>query len=181
MSSTDNCDDCDGCSHCCPPDEGNDDTGGHVDNHRIIAELVKRGFEHVGGGMFREAYMRKGVVIKVPHNRDGYVDNRTEAAAWRKYRNKPTSLGVYLAPCRLLPNGCLMMRAVDTERPNYSSLPTWAQSIDCSQVGFYKGRLVAYDYALDIMEREEWEMNWGTASNFFHEHRLPYLRKKSAA
>jgi hypothetical protein len=180
------CNDCDGCSRCCHEDVDNycddEEVGGSVSQKEYDATcdaLKSRGFEYVGAGMFRAVFMRGGVVVKVPHNKDGYIDNRTEAAAWRKYRNKPTSRGAYVAPCRLLDDGCLMMVSVDSDNINYANLPAWARQIDCSQVGMYKGRMVAYDFALDVMEREEWEKEWGTFSKFFHENRLDFLKKKS--
>lgn len=178
------CGNCGDCDACCPPDEDDEEVGGSLDQEVYDAmtdEVKNAGFSYVGAGMFRTVYIRDKVVIKVPHNQDGFIDNRTEAAAWRKFRNNPTPFGVHLAPCRLLPNGCLMMMAVDTDYGEFSDLPGWARSVDCSQVGFYKERLVAYDYALDVLEREEWEKEWGTASKFFHQNRLSYLRKKSAA
>lgn len=180
-SSCAGCSDC--CSECLPDDDYDEDeeVGGSISQREFDAmcdSLKDRGFDYVGSGMFRAVYMRGGVVIKVPHNKDGYIDNRTEAAAWKKYRNKPTSFGVYVAPCRLLSDGCLMMVSVDSENVDYGSLPAWARQIDCSQVGMYKGNLVAYDFALDVMEREQWEKDWGTSSKFFHQNRLSYLKKK---
>ena len=182
---------CAGCPECCPSDEEEDFDGDMYDENEEVGgslsqgefdsmcdKLKDSGFTYVGSGMFRAVYMRGGVVVKVPHNKDGYIDNRTEAAAWRKYRNKPTSFGAYIAPCRLLANGCLMMVSVDECAIDYHKLPAWAKKIDCSQVGMYKGNLVAYDFALDVMEREKWEMEWGTSSKFFHQNRLPYLKKQ---
>jgi len=173
------CSDC--CSECLPDDYDDEEVGGSISQLDYDAKcdsLKDRGFKYVGCGMFRAVYMRGGVVVKVPHNKDGYIDNRTEAAAWKKYRNKPTSFGVYVAPCRLLDDGCLMMVSVDSENVDYGSLPAWARQIDCSQVGMYKGNLVAYDFALDVIEREQWEKEWGTSSKFFHHNRLSYLKKK---
>ena len=50
-----------------------------------------------------------------------------------------------------------MMVAVD---PQVESSPEWAGRVDCEQVGTYKGQVVAYDYACDIVERREWETAW---------------------
>jgi hypothetical protein len=82
------------------------------------------------------------VVVKVPHDKDEYIDNRKEAAAWKKYRTKPTSFDVYVAPHCLLSDGCLMLVSVDSENVDYGSLLAWA--------AMYKGNLVAYDFALDV-------------------------------
>lgn len=120
--------------------------------------IQQLGFEHVGGGTFREVYLRKKMVIKVPYSTDGIIDNRVEAAAWRRYRDRPTSRELRLAPCRLLPNLCLMMVAVDVSyNPNE---PEWTSRVDNEQVGVYKGEVVAYDYAGDMVERREWETLW---------------------
>lgn len=198
------CDDCNPpedskpceCEECCPSDDDECGCGdcpvccgdevqhfGYQERKQmqdVVDKLQAAGFEFVGEGMFRAVYMRKGIVVKVPHNKDGYIDNRTEAHAWRIYRDKATSLGIFLAPCRLLSNGCLMMVTVDTgDKRAYEDLPDWALKVDCSQVGIYKERLVAYDYALELVERAEWEKEWGTTSRFFHCNRLPYLRKLS--
>jgi hypothetical protein len=107
------------------------------------------------------------------------IDNRVEAAAWRKYKSQPTDLGIHLAPCRLLTNGCLMM--VTIEKLNAWDHPLWAKKIDGQQVGSYKGKTVAYDYALDVTERHIWEEEWKVMSEYFRDEWLnmkPHLRKK---
>jgi hypothetical protein len=100
---------------------------------------------------------------------DAEIDNKMEARAYKKYRNGPTDTGIYLAPCRLLSNGCLMMMSV--EKINYydQDRPSWADMIDSRQVGKYKDRVVAYDYALDLTERRQWEEDMGEESIFFSE------------
>lgn len=140
----------------------------------IINKLKSIGFVYVGHGMFRTVYMRGNVVVKIPHDISGQIDNRTEARAWKIYRDKATSLGIFLAPCRLMSNGCLMMVTVDTN-VGKMNLPYWTNIVDSYQVGIYKNRVVAYDYALDIIEREQWENEWRTYTDFFHNVRLSYL------
>ena len=124
------------------------------------------GFSYLGEGSFRVAFHQEDKVIKVPITSDGLIDNMVEARAWKKYRNRPTPGGLYLTPCRLLRNGCLMMMKV--KRDELYDRPEWAFKIDGYQVGIYKGRYVAYDYALEIPERFEWEKEWKKHSKFFN-------------
>jgi hypothetical protein len=126
--------------------------------------LVSVGFRYLNQGSFRQVYERGSVVIKIPVNRNGMIDNRAEARAYQKYKNNPTSKGVYLMPCRLLPNGCLMMRKFE-EGPYQR--PDWSHLVDGHQLGRYKGRIVAYDYALDLVDRFQWEKEWGIKTSFF--------------
>lgn len=127
--------------------------------HNFIAQIVALGFEYLSEGSFRTVYRRKAMVIKIPYTTDGINDNRVEAAAWRRYRGHPTSRDIRLAPCRLLPNLCLMMVAVNTNISQVSC-PRWVSRVDSEQVGIYKGEVVAYDYACDIVERRKWEEQW---------------------
>jgi hypothetical protein len=141
--------------------------------------LIERGFEKVGWGSFRATYQRGKIVIKVPRNSDGMVDNMVEARAWHKYKNSPTKDGVFLAPCRLLENGCLMMVAVDVQFFNHSDdagAPDWMKQIEGWQIGLYRGKMVAYDFALDIDERVAWEEEWGLRSEYFNEYCRPSER-----
>ncbi len=131
-------------------------------------QLLARNFTYMSRGSFRRVYQRKNIVIKIPLKHDGLIDNRVEAAAWNKYKNNPTSEGLFLAPCRLLANDCLMMVVVSLLPYDYQR-PEWIEKIDSLQVGLHRGRLVAYDYALDRRERHQWEKEWGIRSNFFHQ------------
>jgi hypothetical protein len=126
------------------------------------------GFRYLNQGSFRQVYERGSVVIKIPLNRNGLIDNNAEAKAYQKYKNSPTSKGVYLMPCRLLPNGCLMMRRI--EDGSYQQ-PDWSKFVDGHQLARYKGRIVAYDYALDLVDRFEWEKEWGIKTSFFSSQR----------
>lgn len=151
----------------------------------FIRKIESAGFEIIGNGGFRDTYQRKGVVIKIPRNRDGEIDNIVESTAWHKYKSSVTSLGIYLAPCRILHNGCLMMATVKL-LPNFESCPKWVKGMhDGWQVGTYKDRIVAYDYALEIAERTEWEDEWGFHSDFFQKEfvkkKLAFQRKRKVA
>ncbi len=142
---------------------------------RFVFDIESKGFKYVACGSFRSAYIRNNLVIKVPNNEDGIIDNKIEARAWRKYKNKPANKGIMLAPCRLLPNGCLIMKKVNTKIPSlvYNEMARldspirWAYDIDGNQVGMYRDKLVAYDYAMDISEREEWEDEMGLYSHCY--------------
>ncbi len=111
--------------------------------------IEKRGFKYIDSGASRHTYLRKKVVIKIPISDFGIYDNEAEAKAWNDYRNQPTSNGFRLAPCRLLPNGCLMMVTVDLDF-DWRLRPAWSRLIDGAQVGLYRGEFVAYDYASDV-------------------------------
>jgi hypothetical protein len=65
-----------------------------------------------------------------------------------------------------------MMVVVDTSvwDEQTHSAPDWADGVDGSQCGLYRGKWVAYDYALELIRfREKIEKKWGTKSVFFHE------------
>lgn len=122
--------------------------------------LAKNGFERIGYGATRVSFKRKNIVIKVPKSKCGFMDNEIEALAYKRYRNNESPDGMFLAPCRLIPNGCLMMKLVDDSNPllraalnSYASmkelLPKWVFGKDGYQIGMYKDRLVQYDYGHD--------------------------------
>lgn len=163
------------------------DTETEVRNHyyHFLKHLVRHKFHYLGEGCFRAAYERGNdiqtelpgcvarydqgvksrVVIKVPLNRDGIIDNIMEFKAWKKYGHGPTDLGIYLAPCRLLNNNALMMVWVDTK--DEIQPPEWAMQLDNYQCGLYKGRVVAFDYALNISERYRWEQELKIQNSFY--------------
>lgn len=148
--------------------------------------LKDKGFELIGEGSFRRVYARGKVVVKVPYNTDGLNDNRIEHKAFHTLFSKPSRDGIQCAPCRLLPNGCLMMVRMENRYVDY---PKWASRVDGKQVGIYKGRVVAYDYALDLTERFEWESQFKLQSEFFNSeswyeqrpHIVKYLKKQRLA
>lgn len=128
----------------------------------IMESLRAKGLTAIGRGSYRVVYARatnSKTVIKVPRNLDGEYDNIIEARAWRELRSTPSHYGIRLAPCRLLPDKSLMM--VRVEKAPYEVLPAWAKKIDGAQVGYYRGKLVAYDYASDLAERFDWEEELG--------------------
>ncbi len=156
-------------------EEYNDDYSGEEvwDNYiEFVNSIKKAGFEEIDEGSFRVVYARNNIVIKIPMNEDGEIDNRVEAAVWRKYKSNPTDRGLYLAPCRLLPNGCLMMGKCNfdytsEESDQRWSSGHWSKNVDNYQVGKYHGRIVAYDYALNVSERMDLEEEWGVHGHVF--------------
>jgi hypothetical protein len=146
-------------------------------NGPFVEHLTDNGFTYLGQGSFRQVYGRGNIVIKVPMNDDGAIDNMVEARAWKEARSKKTRLGLYVAPCRLLINDSLMM--VKVVEADYDSLPAWCTVIDQRQAGYYKNRVVAFDFALDTLERLMWEKEWGVRSNFFRDrwlHKHNYIK-----
>lgn len=150
---------------------------GELNHESFKTHLRMNGWFFINHGSFREVFHRGNWVIKVPFTDDGALDNLMEAKAWRKYRDKPTSLGIMLAPCRLLPNGCLLMVAVDTDNwapPSWNTSINGLEVLDKNQAGFYKGRVVAYDFGLDLTERLAWEEELGLRNTFFQNDWAPY-------
>lgn len=140
----------------------------------FVNKIQKAGFSYLNEGSFRAVYGRKNVVIKVPMVSDGIIDNMVEHRAYHTYWNGPTRRGILIAPCRLLPNKCLMMRKMQwADDPDGVGvvdydLPKWSKTIDGCQVGPYNGRVVAYDFAINLTERFKWEEEWGMFSKYFH-------------
>ena len=138
----------------------------------FVKKLISKGYSFLGSGSFREVYRKHNVIVKVPRCVDGVIDNIIEAKAYSVYRNKPTSLGLILAPAKLIINYCLMMPYLETN-PDASnewlnSLPGWVANIDNFQVGIRNNKLMAYDYALNMKERYQWEEELGIKSKFFN-------------
>lgn len=150
----------------------NIDQPDHVVVERYLSfkqKLKETGFRYLSCGDFRAVYRRKNYVVKVPINIDGIIDNIVEFKGWKKYGYRPTNLGLVLAPCRLLNNNCLMMVRVKTTGLLY---PDWANKVDNCQVGEYRGRVVAYDYALNITERLSWEKELNIEGSYFQRYWL---------
>jgi len=159
---------CCSCSDC-NADENYDQE--YEDHYSSFVKLLESiGFHYVGSGSFRHVYCRKNIVIKIPRNYNGEIDNIMEAKAYRKYKNGPTNLGLYLAPCRMLRDKCLMMMKVNTFMIE-GEYPDWANydNIDHRQVGQYRNRIVAFDFALNLSERLDWENSEGFTGTFFQD------------
>src|ERR1700748_2519731 len=89
----------------------------------FISYICNHGYKYLSYGGFREVYTNNKVVIKVPRNKNGLMDNRVEAKAFSVYHKKPTKEGVRVAPSRLLSNGCLMQAFVKFDWP--TGAPAW--------------------------------------------------------
>lgn len=142
--------------------------------------LKSIGFFYIGRGCSRQTYGRafkrnlfdknkkpetNAVVVKIPLSEFGVMDNFIESLAYKRYRNAATAdqkksvydneKKLFLTPCHLMSNHCLMMKfveAIDYGRP----IPSWGLQLDGRQIGMYNGRHVAYDYGHDaIIERRE--------------------------
>lgn len=132
--------------------------------------MERMNFTLLGEGRMRRTFLApsKRFVLKFPTYEAGLDGNRSEAALYQRFKNKPdhSRYGMVYAPCRLIQNAILMMWAVkegygesdgDREAARNQSaitfdscrrgLPSWVNEVDCQQVGILKnGRLVAYDY-----------------------------------
>jgi hypothetical protein len=125
---------------------------------RLYLESI--GFSFIGNGSFRDCWSRGDLVIKVPKNHDGALDNIVESEVYKKFHSIN---GVKLAPCRLLNNGALVMLKVDT------SVRYDEGRFDGNQVGIRKGQFYVYDYALDCPEfRIKLEKELGIYSVYFY-------------
>jgi hypothetical protein len=116
--------------------------------------LEENGWVFCNGGCCRDVYIKGSYVIKIPFNGKGLQANKSEHKLYRE------SLGKHkkYAPCRLLSNNCLIMRAVldlfyynedEDEMEENNLIPSWAYDLnDGPQVGIdNKGSIFAYDYA----------------------------------
>lgn len=110
----------------------------------IEYNLSKSNWKYVDSGRCRRVWKRNNVVLKIAYNEDGIISNKQEY-----YLYKHDNRGIY-APCRLIKENLLMMRAVEViEDPYYyrEDLPGWALDlIDGPQIGLLNGKYVAYDY-----------------------------------
>lgn len=116
--------------------------------------LKNNGWIFCDSGCCRNVYIKGNYVIKIPYNIKGLQANKSEHKLYHE------SLGRHkrYAPCRLLRNNCLIMRAVSDlfyyneeadEMEEDSLIPSWALDLkDGPQVGIdSKGSIFAYDYA----------------------------------
>lgn len=118
-------------------------------------EFMKRGYHHqkkypfLGRGSCRFTVQTgPRSVLKVPLSPAGVLANRREAGRYFWSQRESIFWGDKLAPCHLWGNGWLSMIRVEPLPLNeLDTLPPWAKSIDCQQVGRGpSGRLLAYDY-----------------------------------
>lgn len=98
----------------------------------------------LGWGRHRRVLKRGNVVIKIPMNLDGVAANLMERKIFLERRYD----GIF-APCRMIGDGCLMMRAVDDIYSKEHLHPDWVNNlVDGAQVGIDRnGRVMVYDYS----------------------------------
>lgn len=170
-----------------PTDEQLKDDGYHIPGGR---RTVPYEWEFLGQGGSRMVFYHRGYVIKVPAgdwgaptwgSNNGEWENRQEVKLYREQKAGRIK-GRVLAPCRLLANGWLVMKAVrpihaveghhsppmclgDDDDPTPfsrkrstnlrgSGAPRWAGYLgDVHQVGVTReGRWYSYDYALESVK-----------------------------
>lgn len=84
-------------------------------------------------------------VYKVPTSDEGAIANWREARLWEHNASRPDDVYVRIAECYMLADGALMMRRVEPCFDSYDEMPDWVGAVDCAQVGYVDGELVAYD------------------------------------
>jgi hypothetical protein len=128
-------------------------------NNKLITELNKIGFKKVGEGRGRIVFLspNKKYVLKFPLNETGIEDNKIEAIIYSRFKKNKKEYIEDFAPCRLINNIVLMMKAIVEDYgfgkicnvDDYSNkFPDWVFNYDCNQCGLLSnGKLVVYDYA----------------------------------
>lgn len=117
----------------------------------LMAAANGREIEYLGHGSCRAVYRVKGrnLVLKVQYGSYAPDANKAEATLWSICAKHPEARK-RLAPCRLLDNGVLVMRAVEKRHG-----PQWSWSVDGGQGGLYKDRWVLYDYGHELFRYED--------------------------
>jgi hypothetical protein len=118
-------------------------------NSYTIGGSIGSNWSYLGQGRHRRVYKRGNVVLKIPLNLAGLEANIMEREIFLNRRNEDI-----FAPCRMLRNGCLMMRALDDIFIRLDLHPSWARAlIDGPQIGLDKnGKVMIYDYAEEYYE-----------------------------
>lgn len=123
----------------------------------VILELEKRGFalsKSVGRGRYGMINLKKNLVIKIPHNLRGIMDNISENNTFNKYLKNKNDY-IPLAHCKLFSfnKSGFNLLLMEYLKPynNIKDLPEWVRCVDCFQVGYdVKGNLKSFDYAQEI-------------------------------
>jgi hypothetical protein len=133
------------------------------DIHRryFLNPIMPKGFIYVGEGRHRIVFIspNKRYVLKFPKIKTGVMANKEEAKFYSEYKLNHHREEGNLAPCRLIQNTVLMMRAViadfgfqdgyDVAAKMGIELPDWVEDYDANQVGLLaNGKLAAYDYTV---------------------------------
>jgi len=113
-----------------------------------IRNSLSKDWIYVGTGYSRKVYRRNNIVIKLPLTQKGIEDNLRERHLFINNRNIP------YAPCRLINNYLLIMKAVEPldqmadDNPKKHLISNWDQILwDGPQVGIDQfDRVYIYDY-----------------------------------
>lgn len=113
-------------------------------NSFVIKGSLGSDWKYVGSGRHRTVYKRGNVVLKIPQSLNALEDNIIEREIFINSRGNKI-----FAPCRLLSNGCLMMRALEDLYGSRKLHPHWAMAlVDGPQIGRdQNGKIMIYDYA----------------------------------
>lgn len=124
----------------------------NVNYFKLLQYFNDRYGKPVGAGRHRVGFSKGNVVVKVPKNDMGMMDNEREYRMYRESIQKPKRHRP-LARNKLIMIDdipVLYIEKLDIE-PNvykHGPQPTWADEIDSQQVGVdRKGKWKAYDYA----------------------------------
>lgn len=96
-------------------------------------------------GRTRRVYMDTEWVYKVARNVEGAISNVREAKHYQFNKSHPDKMFIPLAECYLLDDGALKMRRVEECDLPWDELPDWVGYVDCAQVGYVEGELVAFN------------------------------------
>lgn len=116
-----------------------------------ILKRFKTKYGNPACGRNRCVFSSKFVVIKVPMNRNGLIDNTHEYDMWKKQaaQGYTDAREIRYARSRIiyvLDIPLLVMQKLDIEH-NYVATPDWADYVDCAQIGKDKrGIWRAYDF-----------------------------------
>jgi hypothetical protein len=117
---------------------------------QIESIISSKGWVYVSSGKERRVWKRGNVVLKIAYTESGLLANKRERFLYRHNRNRN------YAPCRLVQDNILVMRAVsvldDLNPVQYKLIPDWAHHLnDGPQVGIdRRGNILIYDYAEEI-------------------------------
>jgi len=119
----------------------------YIKTIKFEEHLEPQGWTFLSSGKNRRVWRRGNVVLKIAYVEDGLLANKRERFLYINYRD-------YFAPCRLVNDNILMMRALTPmdesfDEDLYEMIPEWANQLnDGPQVGIDKnGKILAYDYA----------------------------------
>jgi len=127
----------------------------HDDPEYVIAACQTNGLEALGLGRGRVAVAYNDQVLKIPWREPGVLDNMIEMKLWQQ---ASSTLREVLAPslelrknCSLVQERCLPVVEAALEADTRRLILLLAQhgiTDGAANLGFWKGKIVCYDYAL---------------------------------